>query len=236
MTKTTARKTRNPQRGFTLLEIAASLLILSLVIGVVAQGITTTEARNRVETSKLDLTQESREFMNQIVSDLHQSGFPTIGMFDPSSLTSPTDCTLDANVACGLISISPTAIQFEGDVDGTGVSEGFIQLVQSNGPNAAACTTPPCVIQRGTISKADWMQGQAPAYYTEVNGVMNTNVFTAFDHDGNPIVINPAITSQAWTYNISAIGITLYVKSSHPDPKTGTYPMVTLVSTAKIND
>lgn len=236
MTKTTVSVAANGQRGFTLLEIAASLLILSLVIGVIAQGISTTEARNRVETSKLDLTQESREFMNQIVSDLHQSGFPTIGMFDPSTLPSPTDCTQDASVACGLISISPTAIHFEGDVDGTGVSEGFIQLVQSNGPNAAVCTTPPCIIQRGTISKAEWMMGDPIAYYTEVNGVMNTNVFTAFDHDGNPITISPAITSQAWTYNISAIGITLYVKSPHPDPKTGVYPTVTLISTAKIND
>jgi hypothetical protein len=80
------------------------------------------------------------------------------------------------------------------------------------------------------------MAGKTPAYYTEVNGVMNTSVFTAFDHDGIPITISPAITSQAWTYDISAIGITLYVKSPHPDPKTGTYPMVTLVSTAKIND
>jgi hypothetical protein len=36
--------------------------------------------------------------------------------------------------------------------------------------------------------------------------------------------------------NIAAVGITLYVKSSLPDPKTGQYPTVTMVATAKINN
>ena len=230
------------QAGFSLLEVLASLAILSIVMGVVLEGITTTQARNTLETNKIDLTQESRQFMDQIVNDLHQSGFPRMSLFAPATLASTTNCTQDLNVACGLISVSTTAIQFEGDVDGTGVSEGFIQLVQTNGPNAAACTSVPCVIQRGTISKtscaptsAGVCTGSSPSYYTEVNNVMNTNVFVAYDHNGNTIM-PPAITTQAWQSNISAIGITLYVKSSQADPRTGLYPTITMVSTAKIND
>lgn len=223
------------QGGFSLLELMVSVLILTVVIGVVADGISTTQQRNSAETSKVDLTQETREFMDQIVNDLDQSGFPGLNMFDPATLTSKTDCTQDNTLACGLVSVSSTAIQFEGDVDGSGVSEEWIQLVQSNG--GGACATPPCVIQRGTVSKAAWANGAGtlPAYYTEVNGVMNTAVFTAYQSNGSQVAL-PATHALANLGNIAGIGITLYVKSSRPDLKTGVYPTVTMVSTAKITN
>jgi prepilin-type N-terminal cleavage/methylation domain-containing protein len=229
-------KTRK-QRGFSLLEMLASLAILSIVFGVVVQGITTMQERNFVETNKLDLTQESREFMDQIVNDLDQVGFPSMIMFDPGTLASKTDCTQDPNLACGLISVSTNAIQFEGDVDGTGVSEEWIQLVQTNGAGAAACTAPPCVIQRGTVSKLNWNKGLGtpPAFYTEVSGVMNTTVFTAYKSDGTVVTL-PAVAGNGTLTNITAIGITLFVKSPQSDPKTGLFPTVTMISTAKINN
>lgn len=230
------------QQGFSFIELMASLAILTLVIGVVVKGVTTMQARNTVETSKLDLTQESREFMDQIVNDLHQSGFPRIGMFDPATLTSTTACTSDNNVACGLVSVSQSTVQFEGDVDATGVSEVFIQLVQTNGANAPACTTPPCVMQRGTISKAlcapnatGACTGTAPQYFTEVNNVMNTNIFTAFLKDGTLVNLNPSASASDLP-NIKAVGITLYVRASQPDPQTGLLPTVTMVSTAELKD
>jgi prepilin-type N-terminal cleavage/methylation domain-containing protein len=224
-------------RGFSLLELMVSLAILSIVMGVVVEGITTMQARNTVETSKLDLTQQTREFMDQIVNDLDQTGFPGLNMFDPATLTSAANCTLDNNLACGFISVSSTAIQFEGDIDGTGVSEEWIQLVQANGPTAPACTTPPCVIQRGTISKAAWANGAgtAPVYYTEVNGVTNTTVFTAYLSDGTQVAL-PANHALGNLGNIAAIGITLFVKSAQADPQTGLYPTVTMVSTAKVTN
>jgi len=229
-------KTRK-QRGFSLLEMVVTLAILSIVFSVIVEGITTMQERNLVETNKLDLTQESREFMDQIVNDLDQVGFPSVKMFDPATLVSKTDCTQDANLACGFISVTTNAIQFEGDVDGTGVSEEWIQLVNTNGPGAVACTTPPCVIQRGTLSKAAWIAapGTFPPFYTEVNGVMNTTVFAAFKPDGTSATL-PAVAGNGNLGSIAAIGITLYVKSAQPDPKTGLYPTVTMVSTAKISN
>ena len=228
------------QQGFSFIELMASLAILTLVIGVVVKGVTTMQARNMVETSKLDLTQESRQFMDQIVNDLHQSGFPRKGMFDPATLNSTTNCESDNNVACGLVSVSQSAVQFEGDVDATGVSEVFIQLVQSNGASAPACTTPPCVMQRGTISKTlcapdatGTCTGTAPQYFTEVNNVMNTNIFTAFLKDGTLVTLPASATDLP---NIKAIGITLYVRASQPDPQTGLLPTVTMVSTAELKD
>lgn len=217
-------KTRQ-QSGFSLLELLASLVILTIVMAVVFEGITTMEARNAVETNKLDLTQQTREFMDQIVNDIHQAGFPGLNMFDPSTLTSKTDCTLDNNLACGLISVSTTAVQFEGDVDGSGVSEVYIQLNQP----AGGC---PCTIRRGTVLKS---VGGVPPFYTQVDNVMNTAVFTAYQSDGTQVTL-PASKATGNLKNITAIGITLYVKSSQADPKTGQYPTVTMVSTAKITN
>jgi prepilin-type N-terminal cleavage/methylation domain-containing protein len=224
-------KTRR-QRGFSLIELMISLAILTIVLGIVVEGISTMQARNSVETSKLDLTQETREFMDQIVNDLHQSGYPGINMFEPATLVSTIDCTLDNNLACGFRNISATAVQFEGDVDGTGVSEVWIQLVQSNGPNALPCTVPPCVIQRGTTSKTAYANGVGalPPFYTEVNGVMNTTVFSYYNTDGSLWTAGNPLS------NIAAVGMTLYVKSPQADPRTGVYPTVTMVSTAKINN
>lgn len=207
-------------RGFTLLELMVTVAILSIVFGVVAQGIVQVQQRNSVELSKLDLTQETRQFMDQITNDIHQAGFPPVRMFDPSLGYT----TASTSVAVGLTNVTTTEVDFEGDVDGTGppVSVVKIQLVQP----AGGC---PCTIQRGTIAKP----GATPLFYTEVNNVMNTTVFTAYDKGGVPVSL-PASASDLLA--IKAIGITLWVQSTVPDSKTGLLPTVTMVSQAKIDN
>lgn len=217
--------TDKKQLGFTLLEMMVALGILTLVIGVVAESVATMQTRNTAEESKLDLTQQTRQFMDQIIGDIHQSGFPSLKMFDPSTLTSGTDCSQDLHLACGLISVSSNALQFEGDVDGSGVSEVYIQEHPLGGP----C---PCTLQRGTVLKS---VGGTPPYYTEVDGVMNTSVFTAYQFDGTAVSL-PATHGTGNLSNIVAIGMTLYVRSSQPDPKTGQYPTVTMVASSKITN
>jgi prepilin-type N-terminal cleavage/methylation domain-containing protein len=48
------------QGGFTLLELMISVAILTMVVGVVVQGLTKLQQRNTQETAKVDLTQEAR--------------------------------------------------------------------------------------------------------------------------------------------------------------------------------
>ena len=216
------------QRGFSLLEMAVALAVLTIIVAVVTEALMTMQARNVVESGKVDLTQQSREFMDQIVNDIHQTGFPSIKLFDPSTLASPTNCSLDANVACGLVSAGPNALQFEGDVDGSGVSEVFIQEVPSGGP----C---PCTIERGTVPKSTYIANPnaQPPYYTEVTNVMNTSIFTAYESDGS--LVSPWPISSVMQ-DIADIQITLYVKSTQADPKTNQYPTVTMVAAAKITN
>ena len=222
MNRTTKKASR---AGFTLIEMMASVAILSLVIGVVIDGLTQLQKRNRVEVSRVDLTQELRQFQDQIVSDIHQSGYPSFRSFDPNGLVSSITCTLDMNVSCGLVNVTPSSIQFEGDVDGSGtISEVFIQLNPVNGP----C---PCIVQRGTETKAQWTAtATPPIYYTEVNNVANTTVFLGYDNAGNSVALNGAPTN-----NLNTIEITLNVKSTTPDTN-GSYPTVTMSTGVKIHN
>jgi prepilin-type N-terminal cleavage/methylation domain-containing protein len=212
-------KKRVLTNGFTLIELMISVAILTVVVGVVVQGLTKLQQRNTMEAVKVDLTQESREFLDQIVSDIHQSGYPSLKIFDPA--TKPLGLN-DPGVSRGFVNVTPSSLQFEADADGSGtVSEIFIELNPLNGP----C---PCVIQRGTISKLSWQGGAQPFYYTEVNNVNNTVVFQGYDNAGNNVPLNGVPTN-----NLAAIEITLSVRSSILDP-SGTYPTITMSTAAKV--
>lgn len=219
---------KNRQTGFTILELMLGLVILSVVIAVITDAIMGFQQRNTTEVNNVADIQEARQFEDQLLSDLRQARYPAITMFDPSTLTSSTNCTLDNNVSCGIVSLTSTAVQFEGDVDGSGVSEVYLQLVQPGTSNA--CTAPPCTMQRGTVLKS---VGGTPAFYTELNNVMNTAPFTAFDFGGNSISLPASATNLPLIKNI---GITLAIQASHPDIKTGAYPTINLASEARINN
>ncbi len=215
-------KNRRPsgQHGFSLLELVLVLAILTIIMGIVVNGIMQIQKKSASDVNKIGAAQESRQFMDQILRDLRQSGFPSLAMFDPTA-----GATNSSNyVAQGLISFSSTAIQFEGDVDGTGVSEVYIQAVL---PASGSC---PCTVQRGTVLKS---AGGTPAYYTELDNVMGQNIFTAYKYDGT--AYNAGTDSISLIKNI---GITLYVQSSTPEvtQSVATYPTTTMVSEVRINN
>ena len=214
-----AKRRRKAQRGFSLLELMVAVSILTTVIGVVTTGIMDIEKKSASDVNKVGLAQESRQFMDQILRDLRQAGYPSLAMFDPASGVTASS----SNVAVGLISFSSTAIHFEGDIDGSGVSEVYLQVVLATG----SC---PCIVQRGTVLKS---VGGTPAYYTELDNVMSQNIFTAYNYNGT--VWDPASETVDLIKNI---GVTLYVQSPQPDfnDKSVTYPTTTMVSAVRINN
>ncbi len=218
-------KRRGREQGFTLIELMVSVAILTVVVGVVVEGLTKLMQRNTIETTKVDLTQQSREFMDQIVNDIHQAGYPDLKTFDPA--TKPLGYADPGVATPGLVNATPSSLQFEGDVDGTGtVSEVFIQLSPLNGP----C---PCIIQRGAISKALWQGGALPSYYTEVTNVNNTTIFQGYDNAGNNVPLAGAI--PVGSANLAAVEITLSVKATSPDTN-GFYPIINMSTSAKIHN
>src|SRR5438270_13148455 len=119
-----------PIAGFTLIELLVSLAILITVTGAVFEQINSMQKKSASETANVDLTQQSRDFLNQTVRDLHMAGYPGPGMY--SNLAHPS------LVAYGLIRVSPTEILMEGDVNNDGAVESVdITYVASdaNDPN-----------------------------------------------------------------------------------------------------
>src|SRR5215469_16680739 len=168
---TYSKNFRRRQSGFSLIELMIVIAIFVLVMGVATKGMLELERSNAADTGKVDKTQEARQFMDQIVNDIHSAGFPNSKIYDPASAPSQN------NIAVGLVNVDANSLQFEGDVDGSGnVSEVYLQLVVP----AAGC---PCTLQRGTLLKSQLGTGAVP-YYTEVDSVMNQNIFSAFDFDG----------------------------------------------------
>src|SRR4029077_4768750 len=98
---------KNQQKGFSLLEMLIVLAILSLVMGVTMTAINDVQKRSRVEEAKVDLNQESREFVEQIVRDLHGAGFPASNMYTsiPNGVSPAVN---SSSVAAGLVAATTT--------------------------------------------------------------------------------------------------------------------------------
>ena len=158
------------RRGFSLLEIMVVIGILSIVMAVVFTQINLVQKRYRTEEMKLDLTQESREFMDQIVRDLHSVGYPTQKMYSPSVLGSPANN--DSKVAVGLVKAAYDELWFEGDVDGDGQVDVIDYKLQADSVTGNC----PCRVSRSQVTKAN---GTAPmsqtiSYNMELTDVINS--------------------------------------------------------------
>lgn len=238
--------------GFTLMEMVLALALLMIVIGVVFQGVSQLIQRNSTENSKVDATQETRDFIDQIVRDIHDVGYPPGRV----QVGNPT-CANNVNVACGLVYFSNTQIRYEGDLDGTGtVYQVWLQLLA---PASGKC---PCILQRGVVTKQAALAGQVPTYFTEVNGVVNSgngagaatyplslqgpgsymayaaaDVFDAYDVNANPVTFCDNVpTNPVDCSSVRSLQITANVVPSNLDITTQTYPVLSITSKARLNN
>ncbi|MGE5111428.1 MAG: type II secretion system protein [Acidobacteriaceae bacterium] len=149
------------QSGFSLLEMLFVVAILTIVMAVVFNQINLVQKRSRAEEMKVDMTQESREFMDQLVRDIHSIGYPTVSMFQSAT-------TSDNYVAVGLKKIAADEIWFEGDVDGDGkVDEIDYKLLPGSGG------TCPCKLARSQYPK-ELDATKSDAYSTSLENVINS--------------------------------------------------------------
>src|SRR5438445_13724682 len=97
-------------RGFSLIEMLIAVAIVTAVIAVVVQGITKMQRRSFVEGSKIDTVQETRDFIDQMVRDIHNVGYPP-----PKVNPNPgANCTTgdNQNMDCGINYVSPTQLTY----------------------------------------------------------------------------------------------------------------------------
>ena len=176
----------NAIAGFTLMEVLVSLAILVIVTGAVFEQVNSMQKKSASEATNVDLTQQSRDFLNQTVRDLHMAGYPAANMY---SVLPPL--TMVAN---RLVRVSPTEILMEGDVNNDGIVESVDISYVASDPNDPTC---PC-IRRSAQAKTDadsLSQGINPLY-TETQqvfppgtgaGQSGEDLFAFYDQNGNPV-------------------------------------------------
>ena len=180
--KIPARTSLPSQEGFSLLEVLIVCAILSIVLASVFNGIDLATKRSQAEQTKVDLTQEGREFVDEFERDVHQAGYPNCRMVKAAGAA--TNCPADnsnvpvaqsSSVAVGLVYVSSTKIIFEGDVDGDGIVDTIqYQLVDSAGNNPP--TNCPCIIQRSQRQKVNGTMplAQPTTFSQELQNVVNS--------------------------------------------------------------
>src|SRR5438445_7230977 len=118
--------------------------------------------------------QEAREFMDQMSRDLRQAGYPNPRNMDPSVFTQAS-IIQDHRAAAGVVEVDTGDLWFEGDVDGSGAVSVVRYHLDNTGTNC------PC-LKRSQLAKADGdpLSNTNFTYQVEVQGVQNTNIFSAY--------------------------------------------------------
>jgi prepilin-type N-terminal cleavage/methylation domain-containing protein len=252
---------RKLQAGFSLIEVSISVFILVIVMAVVFRQINNVQRTTKTESMKLDLVQESREFVDQFARDIHMAEYPAPRIYQNyGGLT-------DNKTASGLIYVSATDLIFEGDVYGDGNVYRVEYKYFPSDVNDANC---PCV-RRSVTQKttADPLTGYpTPIYYTEVQNVldpagMTEQIFTFFQASGalvdvdnfnggvcgspSPLNSPPApghgcadietnTANVALIQSIDAIKVNLSTRSKQYDPQTGAQHVNSISSIAELEN
>jgi prepilin-type N-terminal cleavage/methylation domain-containing protein len=223
------------QRGFSLIELLMVLVIFMIVMGAVFRLMNLATARSATEQAKLDMFQEAREFMDQMSRDLRQAAYPNVRNYLSSVLTvSPV--ANDPKVAVGLVKVSTDELWFEGDVTGNGTVSVVHYWYDPSTANNCPC------LKRSQLAKVNGnpYTGQTtPSYQTEVQGVLNTSIFSAFvkGQTGTPVTLPVNFNSNASTVaGIDTVQAVLTVESKFFDPQTKVKPLSTLNISVKLNN
>jgi prepilin-type N-terminal cleavage/methylation domain-containing protein len=231
------RKTSAKNRataGFTLIEMLISLAILVTVTGAVFEQINSMQKKSASEAVNLDLTQQSRDFINQTVRDLHMAGYPTASMYsvDPSARPQM--------VANRLVRVSPTEILMEGDINNDGAVES-VDIVYD--PNC------PC-IRRSAQAKIDADSFHQPSnLFTETQqvfppgtaaGQSGEDLFAYYDQNGNPVDLSNGsdISTEQGISNlakIKTVKINLSLVTNQRDPQTGNFVRTSMSAGSRLS-
>src|SRR6266403_4925010 len=207
--KTPGQTAIRSQAGFSLLELVIVCAILTIVLAAIFNGVDLVTQRSHAEQTKVDLTQEGREFVDEFERDLHQAGYPNCRMVAtalaanncPADYNNPTTTNPyvaeNSKVAVGLVYVSNYQIVFEGDVDGDGVVDSVRYRVVDSAGNYPPSGTCPCTIQRSQVQKdatnSTLPLGQATSFSQELQNVVNSGQ-PGVDASGYPLAYGGGLT------------------------------------------
>src|SRR5439155_9833478 len=222
--------------GFSILELMIVLIILLSISAAIFQTINLTTQRSSAEQTKIDMFQEAREFMDQMSRDLRQAGYPNPRNMDPVvfgvlALMPPQPIIYDRHAAAGIVNVDTGDLWFEGDVDGNGTVSVVRYHLDSSGNNC------PC-LKRSQLDKIDGNPltcQTTEVYQVEVQGVQNTNIFSAYTN-GTPLGLPVTTVSSSSLAAVDTVQAVLTLQATAVDPQTRQKPVTTLVTTVRLNN
>jgi hypothetical protein len=206
------------------------LLLLLVVTGAIFQLINLSTERSSAEQTKLDMFQEGREFMDQMTRDMRLAGYPNARNFAPGILANPA--ANDSRVAVGLVKVAAGELWFEADVDGTGTVSVIHYNLDTSTTNNCPC------LKRSQLPKinAAPMAQTTPSYQVEVQGVTNTDIFSAYNDGAAQALPIGYSTSPNTIASIDTMKAVLSLQGATIDPKTHKKPATSLVTTVRLNN
>src|SRR3989442_12349950 len=228
-------KRKTGMRGFSLIELMIVLVVLLTIAGAIFQVINLSTERSSTEQTKLDMFQEAREFMDQMSRDLRGAGYPNPRNVVSTVLTQVPERN-DRHAAVGLVKVEAGDLWFEGDVDGTGAVSTIKYHLDTSTANHCPC------LKRSQLPKVDGdpliegTGGQTPAVYEiEVQGVTNTEIFSAYDN-GAAVVLPVTMSTGGTLAGVDTIQAVLSLQATAADPQTHQKPTTTILTTLKLNN
>lgn len=229
------------------MEVLVSLAILVAVTGTVFEQINSMQRKSASEAVNVDLTQQSRDFVNQMVRDLHMAGYPAASMYSVDPLARPS------LVANRLVRVSPTEILLEGDINNDGTVYSVDISYVASDPNDPNC---PC-IRRSAQPKidADSLSQPTNLLYTETQqvfppgtgpGQSGEDLFAYYDQNGNPVLIGSGVdfstpagpttqSGQTLISSIKTVKINLSMLTNQRDPQTGGFMRTSISASSRLN-
>ena len=224
------RMRRKRQAGFSMIEMLVACAITTIIMGAIFAQIIQGQKFSSSQAAKLDLFQESRQFMDQMSRDLRAAGYPNTRNFQADPVSPAQNSPQEA---VGLVLLDVGELRFESSIDGSGnVSVIRYKLV-------ATGTGCPCVVRSQTQKVEVDPLEQGESDQTEVQNVLNGTtadpIFKAYYADGSAVTLPIDITNNALA-NINSVFITIKVQSPYLDPQTRQKPTMTLLSTVRLNN
>jgi prepilin-type N-terminal cleavage/methylation domain-containing protein len=223
MRATQRRENKDRIRGFSLIELMVVVVMISLVLAAILSQVRQVQQRAAAEQGRVDDFQQARDFMAQIVRDGRQMGYPNVHSFDTTVGTWQNPLINDSRIATGIIRVTSTRLDLEGDVDGTGTVSIVSYAINGDG----LCVT---CMERAQVPKVNGnplTEANAIAAASYVQLVQNVQnganpVFAAFDALGNaialPVDINASPTKVA---QVRVLSVSLNVSNpTSIDPQT----------------
>jgi prepilin-type N-terminal cleavage/methylation domain-containing protein len=237
---------RQPQTGFSIIELIVAMAVLLVVMGAIFQLLNQSQQRGASTAGIEDASSMLRDSVDTLLFEMRLAGYPGEKSYPcpPPVGAAYGACLTAANsgyVAAGFTTADPYALEFEGDTDAngnvdviryelqvpTGAATGGCAAVAENGD-----LTSPALMRSAVLKNADGTV-PAPVYYPFLENVRNCElgvpIFVACPAPPAaapaecPAMSNYAPSSLPAPRNTRMVLVRLQVRSAVQDSQTGQF-------------